>query len=142
MPAEIASMMVTLEVGGAQALFVLVAADGSITRMGTGSETNVEQDLFIGVTEPSLFERLRRHITPALMEWCGQQLADPHPQGKTCELTVGFKTTDGEELLTAWRYGSESQGPPPEVCGLVVATVEATEPWYVKQKAMVGRSRA
>jgi hypothetical protein len=57
-----------------------------------------------------------------------------------CELTVGFKKAGGEELMTAWQYGSESQGPPPEICNFVIAAVEATTPWYEQQKAMVRRA--
>jgi hypothetical protein len=54
-------------------------------------------------------------------------------------LTVGFQKSGGQELITEWRYGSESQGPPPEVCEFVVAAVEATDPWFEQQKAMVRR---
>jgi len=57
-----------------------------------------------------------------------------------CELTVGFQQADGRALVTAFRYGSASQGPPPELCTFVVAAVEATNPWFEQQKAMVRRS--
>jgi hypothetical protein len=134
---DIHGILVTLLIGGEQALFVLLGSDGSINRMGTGSENNTERDMFIGKTEPGVFQRLREQITPELLGWCGQQLAAPQPQGKVCELTVGFQKADGQESMTAWRYGSASQGPPPEVCRFVVAAVEATEPWFEEQKAMV-----
>jgi hypothetical protein len=52
---------------------------------------------------------------------------------------VGFQRADGQELMTKWRYGSESQGPPPEVCQFVVDAVEATDPWFEQQKAMARR---
>jgi hypothetical protein len=79
-------------------------------------------------------------ITNELLGRCGQSLSAPEKVGKVCELTVGFKKAGGEELMTAWQYGSESQGPPPEICNFVIAAVEATTPWYEQQKAMVRRA--
>jgi hypothetical protein len=40
--------MVTLHVADEQALVIMLAADGAINRMGTGSVSNTERDLFIG----------------------------------------------------------------------------------------------
>jgi hypothetical protein len=132
-------IMVTLLVGGEQSLFIMLGDDGSINRFGTGAVDNTERDMFIGRTDPALFRALHKQITPELLAWCGQSRADPEPQGKVCELTVGFKRASGEELLTAWRYGSESMGPPPEVGQFVIAAVQATDPWFAQQKAMVRR---
>ncbi|HJZ90444.1 MAG TPA: hypothetical protein VKE40_06195 [Gemmataceae bacterium] len=98
---------------------------------------NTERDMFIGRTDPGLFRGLREQITPELLAWCGQSRADPEPKGKVCELTVGFKRASGEELFTGWRYGSESMGPPPEVGQFVVAAVQATDPWFDQQRAIV-----
>jgi hypothetical protein len=134
--ADIHGMMVTLHIGGKQALFIMLGSDGSINRVGTGSVNNSEQDMFIGRTDTALFQQLRGQVTDELLGWCGRQLADPEPQGQMCELTVGFKLADGQELLTAWRYGSESQGPPPEVGQFVIAAVHATDPWFDRQRAM------
>ena len=47
---EIAAILVTLRVNEEESLFVLVAADGSINRLGTGSVNNTDRDLFIGKT--------------------------------------------------------------------------------------------
>ncbi len=136
---EIRGVMVKLLVGDEQSLFVMLGSDGSISRVGTGSVENVERDMFIGKASPEVFQGLRAKVTPELLGWCGRQLSDPHPQGKLCELTVGFQQAGGQELLTGWRYGSQSQGPPSEVCQFVTAAVEATNPWYEQQKAMARR---
>src|SRR5262245_5010100 len=125
--------LVTLLIGGEQSLFIMLGSDGSINRMGTGPVDNAERDMFIGKTGPQLFQQLRCKVSHELLGWCGRQLADPQPQGKACELTVGFQRADGKELMTNWRYGSESQGPPPEVCQFVVDAVEATDPWFEEQ---------
>jgi hypothetical protein len=136
---EFHGIMVTLLIDGEQSLFVMLGADGSINRVGTGAVDNTERDMFIGHTDPALFRGLRDQVTPELLAWCGQSRADPEPRGQVCELTVGFKRASGEELLTAWRYGSESMGPPPEVGQLVVAAVRATDPWFAQQQAAVRR---
>src|SRR5262249_40064127 len=110
-----------------------------ISRLGTGSVKNTERDMFIGRTSPEVFEQVRRLITEALLGWCGRSLSAPEKRGQVCTLTVGFQKADGQELMTAWEYGSESQGPPPEVCVFVVAAVETTTPWYDQQKRMASR---
>ncbi len=136
---EFAVILITLLVGGEQSLFLMLGADGSISRMGTGQVNNTERDMFIGLTKPELFRDLRNQITPELLAWFGQSRAEPEPKGKVCELTVGLKRASGEELFTAWRFGSESpMGPPPEVCRFVIAATDATDPWLAQQKAETG----
>ena len=141
-PDEIHGILVTLKIGDEQSLFVMLGSDGSINRLGTGAVDNTERDMFIGRTEPGLFQQLRQQVTPQLLAWCGQSRTAPEPKGKNCELTVGFKRANGEELMSGWRYGSESMGPPPEVAQFVVAAVRATDPWFEKQQAMARRGRA
>jgi hypothetical protein len=136
---NISGILVTLHIGQQQALFVMLGADGSINHMGTGSLNNTDQDLFIGKVGPELFEGLRSKVTDELLQWLGKY-ADPSPQGEVCNLTIGFKQGDDQELMSHWQYGSESQGPPPEICNFVVAAVEATDPWFEQQKAMARRN--
>ncbi len=133
---ELDGIIVRLQAGEDQCLFIMLGADGSINRLGTGDVDNTEQDLFIGRTDPALFRDLVQSITPELLNWCGQSLADPEPQGKECELTVGFRWLGGKEAFTCWRYGTESDGPPPEIQEFVGAAMRGTDPWFSKQKAM------
>lgn len=133
---EFHGIMVTLLVSGERSLFIMLGVDGSINRVGTGAVDNAERDFFIGRTDPAVFLGLHKQITPELLAWCGQSRADPEPQGAVCELTVGFKRANGEEVMTDWRYGSESQGPPREVGQFVVAAVSATDPWFYHQQAI------
>jgi hypothetical protein len=134
---DVCGVMVTLVIGSEQSLFILLGSDGSINRLGTGAVDNTERDMFIGRTDPGLFGQLREQITAELLGWCGQSRADPDPRGQVCELTVGFQRAGGEECLTSWRYGSQSQGPPSEVAQFVLAAVRATDPWFAQQRAMV-----
>lgn len=136
---EITRIIVVLLVDGEQSLFVLLGADGTINRMGNGSVEDIERQLFIGVVDPRLFLGLRSRLGPGVVYWLGQRLAAPQPKGKLCELTVSFGYADGREASMGWRYGSDSQGPHPDVCEFVSAAVEATEPWFESQKAMVRR---
>ncbi len=126
---DIAGIVIRLLVEGEHALFIMLGADGCINRMGSGEVDNHEHDMFIGKTDPALFQGLRQQIGPKLFNWFGQQRADPHPRGKICELIVGLKHADGKESWTGWRYGSESLGPPPEVRQFVIAAISATDSW-------------
>ncbi len=131
----IKGIMVTLHIAEQQALFVMLAVDGTINRMGTGSVSNTERDLFIGRTTPDLFEGLRQRVGAELLRWIGQY-GDPSPRGKLCRLTVGFQHADGSEAMSHWQYGAESQGPPPVVGDFVIAAVRTTEAWFQQQKQM------
>lgn len=131
---SIQAILVTLKIGEEQSLFILLAADGTINRMGNGSE-RIECDLFIGKTSRDAFQAALGHAQPVFDEWLGG-FVDPNPGGKVCQLQVGFQSSDGREHMSQWEYGSRSQGPPPEVTGLVIAAVEATEPWFAEQKQM------
>jgi len=136
---EVVAIVVVLHIDGQQALFALLGADGSINRMGSGSSSPSDGEMFIGKAPPELFQLLRSKITPGVIHFLGQRLAAPNPRGKPCELTVCLKYATGREAASAWRYGSESQGPHPEVVDFVKETVRITEPWFQQQKAMVTR---
>jgi hypothetical protein len=135
----ICGILVVLDIGSHQALFIRLGSDGSIHRLGTGVHDPAERDRFIGRTSPEIFERVRSKVTPQLLEWCGQLRAHPAPRGRTCVLVIGFKRADGRELMMGWKYGSHSQPPPREVREFVTASVEATLPWYEEQKERLRR---
>jgi hypothetical protein len=134
---DVTLILVTLFEGGEQSLFILLDAEGLVNRMGNGSVDDIEREMFIGKADLDLFQQLHAKLTPEVLQWFGQQLEAPQMRGKICELTVTLKQADGRELMTAWRYGSQSQGPPPEVRDFVVAAIDATDPWFEQQKARV-----
>lgn len=135
---NLSGILVTLHVGDAQVLYIMVAADGTINRMGSSSEANAERDLFIGKASGDLFTELRRCVSRELLQWLGE-FSDPHPQGKSCRLTIGFRQDDGTELTSRWQYGIDSQGPPPEVSDFVRAALYVTQPWYEEQQQLARR---
>ena len=134
-------VLISLGVGERQSLFILLAADGSINRLGSGAADNQEKDMFIGVTRDGLFEEFMRRVPGGLLEHQGAyDIAEK--QGVTCKLSLLFGS--GESTLAGFEftYGSESQGPPQEICDLVLAARELTEPWYRTQQRMTAQNKA
>jgi len=124
-------ILVGLDIGGRQSLFIMVCSDGSINRLGTGAENNSENEMYMGKVGPELFGCLAAKITPQLLQWFGRGIAaDPAPKGKLCKLKVGLKREDGKETWSYWQYGTQSLGPPPEIREFVIAAVDATDSWY------------
>ena len=85
---DVTGLAITLKVEDDLSLLVLVAADGSINRLGTGTVNNTEKEMLIGVTDPKLFENIRPHLNSDVVRWIGAR-ADQAPKGKICELTSG-----------------------------------------------------
>lgn len=130
---EISIVTITLKVEDKTALFILLAKDGTVNRLGTGSENNTENDLYIAVDTSGLFEKLMRRITPELIELRGEYRSH-EVKGKTCQLVVGFGFADETQDGSIWIYGTQSAGPPPEITNFVISAVELTEPWFEEQK--------
>ncbi|MBV9122099.1 MAG: hypothetical protein JO112_01905 [Planctomycetes bacterium] len=127
------NIFLTLYVAEAQVLYVTLSADGTIHRMGTGSEYNEEFDLFIGRSTRNMFDCLSSQVTPGLLQWVGEY-TDQHLKGKHCRLTIGIRQANGKEMISRWEYGTLSQSPPPEICEFVLAAIKVTDPWYELQK--------
>jgi hypothetical protein len=138
---DVDAVFVDMKIGGEVALFILLASDGLANRMGTGAVDNTERDLFIGKIGPEALGAVKKLLTPAFTAWLGQSLADPNPRGPVCELAVGVRMASGKEMVTAWRYGAASLGPPAEIRAFVTRAVELTDPWYAAQKAMAGKAK-
>jgi hypothetical protein len=132
---SIAAILVELIVEDRQALFALLAEDGLVNRLGTGAVDNAERDLFIGRATEPLFAELRARIRPEWMAHQGEYDV-PEKAGATCTLLVAFKGRDGEEAGFRFIYGSESQGPPGDICDFVTAAVRLTDPWFERQKQL------
>jgi hypothetical protein len=81
-------VFISLYVNDRQSLVVLLAADGSINRLGTGAIDNRERDLLIGVTDPALFRSLAAQVDPAWFDYAGQQYTMPDQRGARCKLSL------------------------------------------------------
>jgi hypothetical protein len=129
---SITGILITLHVADDQVLYVMLNADGTINRMGDGTVSNTNLDLFIGKSHGKEFEQHCSHITPQLAQLLGSY-TDPHPQGQPCRLIIGFRNAVGSESCSRWQYGTDSQGPPTEICDFVRSAVTVTDPWYEEQ---------
>ena len=140
--ADIRGIVVQLDVDSDRLLFIMVGADGSINRIGSGAFKNKNRDMFIGVTDPGIFKAVRSHLTEDMLECQGETLQHQTPRrGATCKLDVRFFFKDGTSAGGfAFLYGSESEGPPSHVVDLVRAAVHETESWYQEQLKMVEKS--
>jgi hypothetical protein len=86
--ADIHDIAVGLHVGSEDLLFVLVGADGSINRIGSGTFKNKNRDMFIGMTDPVIFRRVRSHLTDSIMQGLGMGFRRENPLGAPCKLTI------------------------------------------------------
>ncbi len=137
---QLQAIMISLLVAEQQSLFILLSADGSINRMGTGSIHNPDRDMFIGIVTNNLFDQVKEVIDPEWFEHAGGYDL-PNKKGVMCELTTIFKFTDGSEKGLQFKYGSESQGPPSDIGNYVRKAVEITNSWYEQQKIMVSKAK-
>src|SRR5689334_2376454 len=93
---DIIAVNITLKVDEKQSLFILLAADGSINRLGTGKVNNQENDLFIGITKEPLFPELMKHLTDEMLQFLGGYEI-PDQRGALCSLSIGLMFADGEQ---------------------------------------------
>ena len=136
---DVIGISVGLEIDDKRSLYVLLGADGSINRLGTGTLDNAETGLFIGVTSPAVFESVRSHVSSEMWPLLGHTFNVKNPVGASCKLTILFQFKDGSSSGFIFHYGAESEGPPKEIAELVTAAVRATDPWYEEFKKSVAR---
>jgi hypothetical protein len=136
----VSAIFIKLEVGGQHSLFVLLAADGSINRRGSGAPWDDDGHLYIGITEAGLFKSLASTVNPGWFKLSSQRFTMPDPRGALCLLTVGLTTGVGERIFE-FEYGSDSQGPPPDIAQLVSSAVVLTEPWYESSKQLTSKAK-
>lgn len=125
---DVCGLSILLEINDTRSLLVLLAADGSINRLGTGTLENTENGLFIGVTNPEIFQAVRAQLSTKVFQFLGGQFQPRNPAGASCKLTITFQFNDNSSNGFIFFYGSESEGPPLEVADLVRAAVRLTDP--------------
>ena len=133
---DIVAVNITLDVDSEPSLFILLAADGTVNRLGTGAVTNKEKDLFIGRSLEPLLDKLLSNLTDEMLRFMGGYEL-PDKRGPLCRLSVGLQFSNGETDGFGFTYGAESEGPPREIAEFVRAAIMITKPWYDSQKRMV-----
>jgi hypothetical protein len=124
---DIETILVELHIDGKLSLFLLLAAEGLINRM------EADKKMYIGKAPLDIFASVSAKITPSLLQCFGGKFEAKDRQGQTCGLSVVLGLKDGRQLLSQWRYGSESTGPYPELRDFVFGAIAATDPWFAKQ---------
>jgi hypothetical protein len=133
---EITAVHIRLDAGrGNTILSILLAADGSINRMGNGrlSDIKTEKELHIGAGQEQLFRDFTNRMPDDMLQYAGRYDL-PEPRGLPCKLTLLFAGPNESGVGFEFNYGSESQGPPTEIQELLIAAVEITDGWLKAQK--------
>jgi hypothetical protein len=131
---EIKDIFITLQVANNQALFILLASDGTINRLGDGSPDCKDHDLYIGQTDTiPIIEELKASISPEMIEFLHRTYDAPEKKGRICHLKIGLKT-DSIETGVDFIYGEHSMGVPTEFARVVTKAVQLTNPWHASQK--------
>lgn len=128
----ISRVHIQLQVEGETMLSILLTDSGQVNRFGDGTGEPEASGWHLGSTDEPLFEEFMTLIDADLLELAGRYRL-PNPQGEICELTISL---EGEEVETgfAFRYGTDSDGPPEEILELVNAAVDLTEAWWQAQR--------
>lgn len=116
-------------------LSIFLSEDGTIHRMGSGTLDTSDRTYCMGFTTEPYFTELKSRINPS---WLGYQIQFdiPNKIGELVELSIIFSHDEGSESILLFLYGSESEGPPLDICDFVTCAVELTEPWFKDQKKL------
>ena len=139
---EIKLVTITMYVGGAQALFILLAKDGTINRLGTGILRNKDKTLFINKVNENLFQDLMKCVPEDWSELKGiYKINIPDKKGANCELKVIFNNETNKDYGFVVLYGAKSEGPAFDISELVINAVQITDPWFNKQKQLLKKRK-
>ncbi len=143
MKEKIGAVAISLKIADTQALFILISAEGTVNRSGTGTINNSEHDLLIGVSQDRLFQQFMDGVDEDIFQYTGSYTY-PDPKGQLCTLTLSFQVSPGadgrDSIGFMFVYGSESEGPNRRINQMVREAVRLTEPWYEQQKQMVKKA--
>ncbi len=134
---NINAVFVDLKINDQQALYVMLASDGSVQRMGRGTIDNTEIEMFTGTSADQLFASLMLDVDDSILQYAGSY-HDRSFDGGECQLKLLFQSNDdstGFEFV----YGTNSQGPPTEICDFIITCVDLTDPWYERQLSQIGQ---
>lgn len=137
--AEVTGFAVSLKINEESSLFVLLDRHGSINRSGSGTVDNTEGDLFIGLTDPTVFRSVLSQLDGEPLKHLGQRFEYRNPRGPLCKLALMFQFADGTSDGVEFLYGAESQGPPKFVVDFVTAAVRETDSWHQEFKQGVAK---
>ena len=125
--------LVSLDVGEKSALFIVLAADGTICRRGNGNPDK-ELPLLKGQSDLKHYQAFMMTIHEEHFQFSGFFEQTPI-MGRPCKLMVVFTGPGGEEAGFKVNYGEDSLGPPREIVEMLINAVKITDPWYDQEIA-------
>lgn len=126
---------ITLTIEEEQSLAILLHKDGTINRKGNGTYT-IDNNFYMGIQQENLLEELLTTVTLEFEQYFDRIYDLPDRKGKTCTLEI-ILSTDTENTVMCFVYGSESMGPPKPVIDYVKEALKLTDPWFKEQQRMV-----
>ena len=124
--------LVSLDVGDHNALFILMAKDGTICRKGNGNPAT-DMEMLKGSSDLGHYEAYMMTINEDWFMFSGAIEQAPM-SGALCKLLIVFSGPGGEEAGFKCTYGQDSQGPPREVAEMLINAVKLTDPWYNEER--------
>lgn len=135
------AVIISKEIDDGMSIFVLLARDGSINRIGNGSLECDEKDMFIGITQDKLFEKFMDGCPAHFITAPGEAYAPQgEMKGKKVKVTLMFNCGEEERGLMFF-YGTDSGGIPEDLSQVVDLAIDVTEPWYQNQRKMTGAGK-
>lgn len=124
--------LLSLDVGGKNALLIVLSKDGTICRHGNGNP-NANLETLKGYSDAGHFEAFMMTVTDQLIGYAGYYEQQPIV-GQTCQLIIALNGPDGAEVNYKCVYGADSQGPPAELAEMLINAVKITEGWYNEER--------
>ncbi len=124
--------LVSLDVGDHNALFIVMAKDGTICRKGNGNPA-ANMEMLKGNSDLGHYEAFMMTVNEEWFIFSGPIEQIPMV-GQPCKLLVVFSGPNGEEAGFKVTYGADSLGPPKEVTEMLINAVKLTDGWYDSER--------
>lgn len=138
---ETTGILIIQEVGGSIVLHIMLAADGTIHRMGQNKAEHHANGTFIGRTDPRLFNELKSSLHPDMLSVFQHQIENWDIEGQPFNTKVICKTKDRKTGVES-TYGGQYTWPSDVVTAFVTKAVQLTDPWYAEQHQVAETEKA
>jgi hypothetical protein len=132
MPEPVGTVLIELKAGARTILRLFASENGTVMFHGgpnrtlTGVSAEASDEATIDQSRAPLYFALREELDPHLAPYQGAHTLDL--TGEPCSLFVGHER-GAHRLELRYEYGSETDGPPPLIRGVVRRAVTLAESW-------------
>lgn len=124
--------LISLDIADKNALFIILAKDGTICRGGNGNP-DAHLELLKGYSDLQHYDAFMMTVDENWFLFSGAFEQTPYT-GRLCKLMVVFSGPNGEEAGFKVLYGEDSVGPPKEIVQMLINAVKLTEDWYQEER--------